>query len=148
MPINAAVPSTIIRRLIRSPRVNAATGTTITGARVPMNSTLATRVSVTAVKNSARSIPKSSPAGATRRQVRRSIRRPRTSPMTCQPTPAAARRQNATTAPGASARRTIVEPADSTSTATTTAPMPVRADLRASAGDGFRSTVSPVTVAR
>lgn len=66
-PASARPPQASDKRRSRSWNSTAASGTTTTGTRLPMNSALATLVLVTAMKNRARSVAKNSALGPAKR---------------------------------------------------------------------------------
>ena len=115
-PHRATTPSTIVRVGTFSRRRQAARGTTMAGASVPVNSALAMRVRRTAVKKHTRLMPNSNPAGATLRHACLSTRPDRTRSTSCHTSEAPSSRQNATTEPGDPVSFTRVDPIDSTAT--------------------------------
>ena len=124
-PASATAPKAIDTPRTRSWKRNAASGTTATGTRLPMNSALATLVLVTATKNSAMSAAKNTtlgPGQAGGRAERRPPRRCRTTIQMAEPKTS---RQAAVASPGAPISFTMVEPSDSPNCAHSTAARPI-----------------------
>ena len=123
-PVSATAPAMTTLRRTRSWSITAPNGTRRTGVRVPMNSALATRVRLTAVKKVTMLTPNIAPAGAVARTAFHGSGERRTMQTTCHTAALHHRRQKATTVPEVCENLTMLLPVLSTTTATATAMRP------------------------